>query len=253
MLPLVGISCMSEDPTETLDVRHSARLAYVNAVALAGAAPVLIPMSDIDESLETICSRLDGLMLTGGGDIDPELYGEGATTQLISPDRLRDRTEIWLAKQAISNDMPLLGICRGLQVLNVACGGSLHQDIAGQVPHAGQHRFAPPDHGREYLAHVVEVQADTLLANLIQGAEKVHASSTLRVNSRHHQAIKEVGYGLSVVARARDGIVEAIEGPGRRFMLGVQWHPEDLVARDEAARRMFEAFIRAADSYRIDR
>lgn len=253
MLSLIGISCTSEGATETLDVRHSARLAYANAVALAGAAPILIPLSDIDEPLEAICNRLDGLLLTGGGDIHPELYREEATTQLISPDRLRDRTEIWLARRAIANDIPLLGICRGLQVLNVACGGTLHQDIPAEIPNAIRHQLAPPDYERHHLAHSVQVEADSLLARVIEATGKTHAASRLVVNSRHHQAVKEIGSGLSVVARAPDGVVEAVERPGRRFTLGVQWHPEDLLAKDRAALRVFEAFIRAADDYRRDR
>ena len=253
MLPLVGISCMSEDPTETLDVRLGTRLAYVKAVALAGAAPILIPLSDLDEPLETICHRLDGLLLTGGGDINPELYREEATTQLISPDGLRDRTEIRLARRAISDDMPLLGICRGLQVLNVACGGSLHQDISSEIPNAAQHRLAPPDYERHYRAHTVQVEADTLLGRLIQATGKTHSTSTLGVNSRHHQAVKQIGNGLSVVARAPDGVIEAVERPGSLFMLGVQWHPEDLVARDQAALHIFEGFVRAAGDYRLNR
>jgi len=246
MQALIGISCASEDPTRELDARLSVRSAYVNALTLAGATPVLIPLCDDVGSLAAIWPLLNGLLLPGGGDIHPAAYRETPATQLVAVDQLRDRTEIWLAERAVADDLPLLAICRGLQVLNVACGGSLHQDIRSSMPNAMQHRCGPPEHRRDHMAHTVRIQRKSLLARVTGGAELTDSVPPLLVNSRHHQAIKVLGDGLSSVAVAPDGVVEAVEMRASRFILGVQWHPEDLTRCDEAARRMFRALVQAA-------
>jgi putative glutamine amidotransferase len=138
----------------------------------------------------------------------------------------------------MNDSLPLLAICRGIQVLNVALGGTLYQDIKAQVPAAGKHDWGKVQ-SREYRAHNVEITAGTRLANIV-------GATTVAVNSMHHQALRDVAAGLSVVAHSPDGIVEAVESPGHPFALGVQWHPEELVNSDESAQHLFDALYRAA-------
>ena len=246
MPPLIGIACTSIHYPKTDTPWQGIKTAYVNAVRMAKGTPILIPLSDDKANLETIWERLDGLLLPGGGDISPEFYGEEVETELLAVDPLRDQIEIWLARRALSDDMPLLAICRGMQVLNVAAGGTLYQDIASEIPIARKHNCSPPEHKSDCLAHVVQLQIDTLLARAIRGGDTSYPPPTLHVNSRHHQALKEIGEGLVTVARSPDGIIEAVESPIHRFILGVQWHPEDLLQHDHTMRHLFENLVQAA-------
>jgi len=253
MPPLIGITCMGIHHPDTDTPWQGIKIAYVNAVRMAKGTPFLIPLFDDEASLETIWEQLDGLLLSGGGDISPEFYDEEVDTELLAVDPLRDQNELWMARRAMGDDMPLLAICRGMQVLNVAAGGSLYQDIAGEIPTARNHRCCPPEHQLDYLAHVVQPQIDSLLARIIRGGDTSYPPPTLHVNSRHHQALKEIGEGLVTVARSPDGIIEAIESPRHRFILGVQWHPEDLLQHDHAMRHLFEGLVQAAAEGRIKR
>ena len=246
MPPLIGISCSSIHYSKTDTPWQGVKAAYVNAVIMAQGTPLLIPLVDDKASLETIWMRLDGLLLSGGGDVSPEFYGEEISTDLIAMNPLRDQLEIWMARRALCDDMPLLSICRGIQVLNVAAGGSLYQDIASEIPVARKHNCNPPAHASDYLAHVVQPQLDTLLSSAIRGGDTSYPPTTLHVNSRHHQALKEIGEGLVAVAHSPDGIIEAVESPTHRFILGVQWHPEDLLQHDHTMRNLFEGLVQAA-------
>jgi putative glutamine amidotransferase len=185
---------------------------------------------------------LDGLMLPGGEDVEPSRYGEAAhpTVQDVNP--ARDAFEIALILEAKRRGLPILAICRGIQVLNVACGGTLVQDIPDQVPGAIEHSFRVPTHEPFYLAHEVWVEKDSLLARLMK--DSLINGDTLEVNSRHHQAVRTVAAGLRVVATAPDGVVEAIEDSAARFCLGVQWHPENFWRTGEF-RALFEGFLDA--------
>jgi len=198
----------------------------------------LLPLLDDDEALMDIYERLDGLLLAGGGDIAPHYFGETRLAKLRSVDLPRDRAELPLARWAVRDDLPLLAICRGIQVLNVALGGTLYQDIPAQIPQSLRHDFRP-EHPRNYLGHEVQVQPATRLAGIL-GAER------LAVNSFHHQSVKGVAVGLQVSAFAPDGVIEAIEAQDRIFVIGVQWHPEELLEDDPRMRRLFEAFIAEA-------
>ena len=246
MRPLIGITCTSTHYPETGIPLHGIKSAYVNAVLLAEGAPILIPLLDDELGLQALWRRLDGLLLSGGGDISPEFYGEEVESELIAVDPLRDRTEMWLVRRALADDVPLLAICRGMQVLNVSTGGTLYQDIAGDIPTARKHNCSPPKHKPDYLAHVVQLEIDSLLARVVRGGDTSYPPPTLHVNSRHHQAAKTIGDELVVVARCPDGIVEALESPRHRFMLGVQWHPEDLLEHDHAMKHLFEGLVQAA-------
>jgi putative glutamine amidotransferase len=235
--PLIGLTTSAERTDKGVD-RAFLNAAYIHAIERAGGVPVLLTPFHSGASLARL--RLDGLLLTGGGDIDPARFGEAPhpKTSLVSPER--DELELErVTRQAIESGVPVLAICRGLQVVNVALGGTLHQ----HVPEAFGDDIAHSQRGaRSFASHEVTVEPGTLLANLA-GGERI------RVNSFHHQAIKDLGDGLKPVAWADDKVIEAVELPGARgFVLAVQWHPEELVEHDPAARALFEALVRTARS-----
>ena len=201
--------------------------------------PLIVPHNLGEDSLRAVLERLDGVLLSGGGDIDPALFGEKAhpATCEIEPDR--DRVELTLARWVVERDMPFLAICRGIQVLNVALGGSLVQDIPSQVPAAVRHSFDRRVTPRNYLAHPVKIDPDSRLARIMQLEEA-------EANSWHHQSIKQAADGLQVTAVAPDGVIEAVEVPGRRFAIGVQWHPEWLFEERKEQRRLFEELVKVS-------
>jgi putative glutamine amidotransferase len=184
-----------------------------------------------------------GLMLTGGDDVSPQLYGEHKHPATVDGAPERDEFEIALVREARRIGLPIFAICRGMQVMNVACGGTLVQDIPTQVDNALDHAFKVPAHKSFDYAHDVWVETNSLLAKLM--AERLNGSDSCAVNSRHHQAVKTVAPGFRVVATAPDGIIEAIEDPAAVFCLGVQWHPENFWRTGEF-RPLFEGFLEAA-------
>ena len=184
----------------------------------------------------------DGLMLTGGDDVEPSRYGEPVHAATVPAESGRDEFELALVRAARERHLPIFAICRGIQVLNVACGGTLVQDIPSQVSGGVKHTFAVPPNAPYTLAHEVWVEKDSLLARLL--GDRVIADSC-EVNSRHHQAVKEVAPGFRVSATAPDGVIEAIEDPALPFCLGVQWHPENFWRTGEF-RPLFEGFLEAA-------
>ena len=201
----------------------------------------------LDPSMST-ASALDGiggLLLTGGEDIAPSRYGEPVHESVVDIDERRDEFELALIAEARRRDLPIFAICRGIQVLNVACGGTLVQDIPSQVPGALEHSLKVPPHEPYSLAHEMWLDKDTLLAKLMR--ERLSDADSCEVNSRHHQAVKEVAPGFQVSATAPDGVIEAIEDPSSRFCLGVQWHPENFWRTGEF-RPLFEGFLEAAQS-----
>ena len=210
---------------------------YLEAVKRAGGEPFeLDQQRDVPADAVT---RAEGLLLTGGGDVDPKLYGEEPHPTFQPSEPGRDEYEIALTRAAIDAEIPLFAICRGMQVLNVALGGTLIQDIPSMVNGAAQHSVPEP---RYHLAHEVWVAKGSRLATLM--AEKLDGD-TCQVNSRHHQAVKNVANGWEVTGTAPDGVIEAIEQPGEVFRMAVQWHPENFWRTGEF-RPLFEAFIDAA-------
>lgn len=209
---------------------------YEIAIRLAGGEPrrLEIGRDDPDEVIRNV----DAILLPGGGDVDPSYYGEARHPTFEAAEAGRDELEIALANKARAVDMPLLAICRGLQLLNVARGGSLIQDIPDQVPEALSHqqRESP-----DAIAHDVRVEGRSKLAELL----RLDGGMTAAVNSRHHQAIRRVGDGLAVTATARDGVIEAVEDASQRFCLAVQWHPENFHRTGEFA-ALFDMLIEAA-------
>jgi putative glutamine amidotransferase len=207
---------------------------YTEAVEKAGGRAILIPLIEDPDELAAFIEQLDGVLLPGGADIPPEMYGQEPHPSVRLLDRTRAEHLTVVTRLAIERDMPVLGICLGAQVLNVALGGTLVQDIPTQVPDALVHRG-------EDAHHPVSVVDGSRLAKIV-GAE-------LTVNSSHHQAVGRLGIGLVVTARAPDGVVEAIELPPARFVVGVQWHPERMLDRPEQ-RALFDAFVTACATAR---
>ena len=206
---------------------------YLDAVSRAGGRPVVIdPYGESSGLLD----RVDGLMLTGGADVDPDCYGQAPHAKTYGVDRRADDFEIPLVRDSLARAMPTLAICRGLQVLNIALGGTLHQHILDDSGVAAHGRPGEPNGGRE---QEVTVEAGTHLA-------KVMGSTSVVASCHHHQSVDRVGTGLRVVARADDGIVEALElDNADGFLLAVQWHPEDTAATDPAQQHLFDALIAA--------
>jgi putative glutamine amidotransferase len=223
MKPVVGITrCSRVDD-------------YVASVKRAGGEPVVLdPTDDPARSLD----RIDALLLSGGLDVDPALYGE-TPHRATQVDPQRDRFEIPLSREAVARDMPVFAICRGVQVLNVAAGGTLVQDIPSEVTSALSHSIDVP---KDHVAHEVQVTPGTRLAASLGRSTPLE---TCAVNSRHHQAVGRVAPSFVVSAMSPDGVVEAIERPGATFCVGVQWHPENFWRTGEFG-GLFSAFVDAA-------
>jgi len=236
--PLIGIPGRRDQSSRSGSPIFAQNRTYVEAVTTAGGAPVLIPLNLDEGALRAIYEQLDGLLLAGGEDLHPKHYGEAVHEKCGQSDEARDAVELTLAGWALAEGLPILAICRGIQVLNVATGGTLYQDIASQVPGSLKHDCWP-DYARNYLAHQVTVNGDSRLAAIM-------GQSRVGVNSTHHQAVKDLAPSFRVVSRATDGLIEAIEGHDHPFALGVQWHPEELVEDAPPMRRLFEEFVSAA-------
>jgi putative glutamine amidotransferase len=237
--PLIGVTTGREKSQRFFGLSlYIMNQTYVRTLENLGALPVMIPLNMSEATLYGMFARLDGLFLPGGEDIDPSNYGEDRHPLLGATDRERDRTELLLTRWAIEEGMPVLGVCRGVQMINVACGGTLIQDLHNEQPDLEKHDYFPPSYERYRISHGVSIVPDSHLA-LAMG--QVH-----EVNSMHHQGIDQVGYGLRVVARAEDGLPEALEAPQLPFVVGVQWHPEELSKTDQMSANLFYNFVEAA-------
>lgn len=227
MKPIIGIGAdIKRIEGETRDGVF-VYMNYVEAVRIAGGIPVIIPPQP--ENIDELLDQLDGLILAGGPDCDPLLYAAERHEKVVLMDLRRQESDLGIARAARASNLPTLGICLGVQMINVAAGGTLVQHIQSDINHAG-----PPD---DRDRHDVTIEEGTRLGELL-GRE-------LNVNSSHHQAVDVPGDGLRVTSRAPDGIVEALEDPARAFYIGVQWHPEDM-ASEESSKRLFGAYIEAA-------
>ena len=240
-LPLIGLTSYQISPPQIPGVKMSALMThYTDAVSAAGGIPLILPISTNREQLDAIMDRLDGLVLVGGGDMHPKTYGqELIEDKSYGVDEARDEMELHLACNALERDMPLLTICRGFQVLNVALGGTLWQDVRDMMPNAIQHSWFGEQRPRNETPHEVAVTPGSQLAELL-------GTTQTPVNSIHHQGIKELGEGLIASAVAPDGLIEGYEIPGKRFAVGVQWHPEAIVHDVEGMQGLFDGHARAA-------
>lgn len=209
---------------------------YVRAVEDAGGVPVILPYADT-ASVQSILGLLSGVLLSGGGDFPAELYGEKPhpTFQKMVPER--DRFEFALAEAALKAEMPVLGICRGMQVLNVIEGGTIYPHTLDALPQVADHRDGSP---LDAMVHRIDIEPASRLAQLLGTGEM-----KLDVNSMHHQAINKLAHGYDVSARSEDGLIEAIEARDRPFVIGVQWHPEWMFDKNPACRSLFRNFIKA--------
>jgi putative glutamine amidotransferase len=227
---LIGITCGFDEG----GYRYYLRPGYWESVESAGGPPVILPPADSPEVMDHYLKVCDGYILSGGDDIDPAFWGEEPQPGLGEIDPRRDRFEVELIRGIIKRDKPALFICRGIQVLNVVLGGTLIQDLHSEIAHRQR---AP----RNHPFHDILLEKASTLYQLFQ-------RETVRVNSFHHQALGSLAPGISVTARARDGVVEAVEFPERSWILGVQWHPEAM--RDELSARLFQGLVEAAGKKR---
>lgn len=219
---------------------------YVLTLTQAGTAPVMLPLvGDDEETLRAMYEVLDGVFLPGGADVDPQSYGAEQHPLCDKTDPPRDRVETMLVRWAMEDRKPVLGVCRGVQLINLALGGTLWQDLAEQRAGSIKHDYFPfgGRYPRDYLAHDVTVEPASRLAEVL-------GARTLKVNSMHHQGIRALAPALTATAVAPDGLIEAAELPGDHYVVGVQWHPEALTEADPRARRLFESFAAAAREWR---
>lgn len=235
--PLIGIgSDLIPSGTRTSAFAYTT---YIEALKRAGAIPVVIPPQP--ENATALLENLDGIVLAGGFDCDPAVYGEEQHESVEAMDPRRQENDLVLAKLAYERGVPTLGICLGMQVMNVARGGTLIQDIESQCPGSLLHESDPSDR----IRHDVEVSAGSRLATIIGAGRK-------NVNSSHHQAIGKTGAQLRVTAAASDGIIEAVEDASHRFYVGVQWHPEDMEG-EQSASTLFGHFVDVARQYQAEK
>ena len=248
MTPLIGITATLKQDADQVAERPLGRfvradLDYVEGVADAGGIPVVLPPVAGPRAAEALLEGMDGLLLSGGSDLDPGYYGEEAVPELGVTLPERDAFEMALLEHALRRQMPILGICRGMQVLNVALGGTLYQDLPSQMDHMVLlgHRQETP---KWQPTHEVEVEGDSRVAEILGANE-------LKVNSYHHQAIKDLASGLVAVAYAPDGVIEAIESSdlAKRWLVGVQWHAEAMREAGPEHRNLFEAHVAAAQRH----
>jgi putative glutamine amidotransferase len=250
--PLIGVPTQTlqsidgipEDLPRSWVMNHR----YYAALAQTGAAPVMIPLLVNDApALRAIYDSLDGVFIAGGVDVDPSSYHEPREALCGRTDLDRDHVEIQFAQWARAEGKPLFGLCRGLQIMNVAAGGSLYQDCTEYYEGAIKHDYFPTaGFARDHMAHTVRVEPGSRLHEAF-GSEEVW------VNSMHHQGLKHIADGLIPTAWAPDGLIEALEAAGEGYAVGVQWHPEMLVDSDPGTRRLFDGFIEAARAFRDQR
>lgn len=240
--PLVAISIRRGLRSETNSIIHFVGETYLNAVVSFGLIPVFVPPTLSEDQIRALYARVDGVLLTGGGDMQPHLSGLSADDPDCSlagdVDPARDAAELALARWAWADDKPLFGICRGHQVMNVALGGTLMMDIQARLNSSVKHEVANDPYWRRELLHSVTISPQTRLAEIIKADD-------LPVNSIHHQAIDKLAPDLQATAYAPDGIIEAIESPAHRFYLGVQWHPEEIYSDSPTQQALFRAFAEA--------
>ena len=239
--PLIGLTCCSDRGPDWIPHASERYLDflfrdYQRGVEFAGGIPVLIPVSKDLSTVNALLDRIDGLILTGGPDVSTRFYGEEPRLGMREMDYERDLVEIEAVKEAKRRGTPLLGICRGIQLIAVAFEGTLHQDISTELPESLDHSQKAP---KRINTHKVTLNKKSRLFEIIK-------EETLWVNSNHHQAIKALPPGFVTTATASDGIIEAIEDPRERFLISVQWHPEGTWVNDKASQKIFTALVKAA-------
>ncbi len=236
MKPIIGVLPLWDDEKNSIWMLP----AYMNAISEEGGVAIILPLKGERDDILQICKLCDGFLFTGGHDVSPSLYGEEATPKCGLPNAERDDLERVVFEYALIHDTPILGICRGIQLINALCGGSLYQDLPSEYddPRAVNHQMTPPYHHPQHRVSIVEGSP----------LHQIVGTSSLEVNSYHHQAIKSLGVGVIAAAISEDGLVEAIDIPHKKFILAVQWHPEFSFETDHISRQIFRAFIEASSS-----
>lgn len=231
--PLIGLTPSHDTTSNDISMRPT----YLNAIQTAGGIPVVLPLEGSDDDLQQLVDTLDGFVFTGGPDLHPFLFGEETHINCGSVSVKRDHLELALLPLVMKAQKPILGICRGIQCLNVGLGGTIYQDVPSQFA-----REYPLVHKQPFYydipSHSVQIQENTKMADICQ-------ASVIQVNSMHHQAIKDLAPGCIACGTASDGLIEAMEMPGYPYLVAVQWHPEYLYPTDPAASNLFKSFIEA--------
>lgn len=239
--PVIGLTTYrkiadQDPPIELFGIMPS----YVEAITAAGGIPFLIPLGLSEDDLAVLLGRVDAMLLPGGGDIEPSLYQHEMDSTMWGVDPDRDRVEFFMVRTAVAQQKPMLAICRGLQVFNVALGGTLYRDLHTYKAEAIKHDYYRV-HPRNYLSHTIELEGDSLVARRL-------GKTQTWVNSLHHQGIRDLAPDLRAAGYAPDGLIEAIELPGHPFAVGVQWHPENLLQDDPAMLALFTGLVETAAS-----
>ncbi len=229
--PLIGLQPLVDEKRDSLWMLPG----YFNGIIEAGGIPVMLPLIWDETDIREIVDSFDGFVFTGGHDVAPEVYNMKDETGNVEPCRERDRMEIIMIREIIEKDKPVLGICRGLQFINAALGGTLYQDIPTQFPSKINHRQPAP---YDEPIHTVDVLKGNWL-------HRISGQESIMVNSCHHQGIKDLADGLEALAMSYDGLIEAIEMPSKKFVKAVQWHPEFMHKKDDTSKAIFRDFIQA--------
>ncbi len=242
MKPLIGViagEIINQD-IPWYPVAYGQPHTYTDAIIRAGGLPVIIPLTRNSKVIKALYKRVGGLMFCGGTDVNPKRYGEKSRRGNMKISDKRDEVEWQLMELALKDKKPVLGICRGMQVINVVLGGSLYQDIARDAPHGQGHRGADEVRSLGHIAHTLRIEPASQLAGIL-------TTTTIKANANHHQAVKTLGKNLQATAWSEDGLVEGLELSGTAFVCGVQCHPEALEAEIEPGwRKLFEAFVLAS-------
>lgn len=231
--PIIGLasSCEKNENTDRIHLPSS----YFSTIRHFGGIPVLIPVGAAEDELELLIDLCDGILLTGGNDIAPAVYGEAVLNDSVETTPERDESEKKICDLAVARKLPMLGICRGVQMINVYFGGTLYQDIPNQLTTGENHRMEAPYHRTSHNCVLTEGSP----------LRELSGRAVIGVNSHHHQSIKDMAPGFLSMGACEDGIIEAIWNPNEKFLWGVQWHPEQIWDIEEASAKIFEAFIEA--------
>lgn len=229
--PIVGVMPLWDDDKESIWILPG----YMDGLRDAGAVPILFPLTDIEEDLTELTDMCDGFLFTGGHDVSVEIYHEKPLENMVFSCALRDRMEMIVLKKAMESDKPVLGICRGIQFINAALGGTLYQDLKTQYNSSVEHHQNPP---YDVPVHQVDIIENTPLYECLGKKKKA-------VNSYHHQAVRKLADSLKVMAVSEDGLTEAVYKPDQKFLWAVQWHPEYIYQKDDDQRKIFRSFVQA--------
>ena len=229
MKPVIGVMPLWDELRDSLWMLPG----YLDGISQAGGLPLIFPFTSDEEEISQLMDRCDGFLLTGGHDVSPDIYGEDPLPQLQECCRKRDDMELIVLRKAVEQDKSVLGICRGLQFINAALGGTLYQDLPTQRPSGVEHHQSG---AYDAPTHDVDLVADSPLCRYL-------GKTSMKVNSYHHQGVKDLADSLSVMGTAPDGLTEALYRPSSRFLWAVQWHPEFMFRTDADSREIFRAFV----------